>query len=374
MKKEIMDIKKLILLVLIGVVSFWLLNNLSIIVNILKVLFDVLKPFIIGAVLAFILNIPMKKIETILKKKINNKDGLVRVLSIIISVVLLILVLLVVSLLIIPKLVDNLTMLIENIPTLVNNFQNFILDLLNKYPDIQEKIKETLFTSKSVSDLASNVLNYLLNGAVLFISGLVNGVITIFTAIIFSVYILSQKEYLIRACKKVIYSITSKKKALKVINLASLSNNVFTKFISGQCLESVILAVLMFIALSIFRLPYASLIAVLTGITSLIPVFGAFLAAIIGFILISITNPLKSVVFIIVFVVIQQIEGNFIYPKVVGKSVGLLPMWALLAVTVGGNLFGIPGMIIGLPITSILYSIIKEIINNQLKKKHIEIS
>ena len=152
-----------------------------------------------------------------------------------------------------------------------------------------------------------------------------------------------------------------------------MTNKTFSKFISGQCLEAVIVGILMFIAFSLFKFPYALIIAVLTAITALIPIFGALIAMVVGAILIGLNNPMQVILFIIVFLVIQQIEGNLIYPKVVGKSVGLSPIWTLLSITVGGNLFGIPGMLLGLPIASIVYAFIKSTVNNRLKEKQIEI-
>lgn len=166
----------------------------------------------------------------------------------------------------------------------------------------------------------------------------------------------------------------NKNRAEKLIEIGILGNKTFSKFISGQCVEAVILGCLMFIAFNVFRFPYALIIAVLTAVTALIPIFGALIAMIIGAILIGITNPIKAVVFIIVFQVIQQIEGNLIYPKVVGKSVGLSPLWTLLAISAGGNLFGIPGMLLGLPVASVAYALSKSIINDKLKEKQIKIS
>ena len=172
---------------------------------------------------------------------------------------------------------------------------------------------------------------------------------------------------------EVIKNILLNEKPKRILELGKLTNQTFTKFVSGQCLEATILGTIFFIVLSILRFPYALIISVLTTITALIPIFGAMIAMVIGAILIAIESPLQALIFIIVFLVIQQIEGNFIYPKVVGKSVGLSPMWTLLAITVGGNLFGIPGMLIGLPLASIAYALVKEIVNNKLKDKKIEI-
>ena len=202
-----------------------------------------------------------------------------------------------------------------------------------------------------------------------FITSFISSLVTLFTALVFSCYMLSQKEYLIYGLKKVLNAYFSKSKSDKILGICTLSNNTFSKFVSGQCLEALILGVIFFVVLSIFRFPYALLISLLTSITALIPIFGALIAMVIGAILIATINPLQALLFIVLFLIIQQIEGNVIYPKVVGKSVGLSPIWTLLAVTVGGNLFGILGMLIGLPLASIVYALIKKDINNKVQEK-----
>ena len=146
----------------------------------------------------------------------------------------------------------------------------------------------------------------------------------------------------------------SKEKVYKITEIGSLANKTFSKFISGQCVEAIILGLIIFFTSIIFRFPYSLIIAVLTAVTALIPIFGALIAMLVGAILIAITNPIQAIIFMVVFQIVQQIEGNFIYPKVVGKSVGLSPLWTLLAITVGGNLFGIPGMLLGLPLASVV--------------------
>ena len=373
MKNELISMKKAIILILIGIVSFWGLNTLNVIWDDFNTIFSVLSPFILGGVIAFILNIPMTKIESLLKKKIKNKDRLVRMISVVLSLLLFVLVIVIIALLIIPELVENIKILINNIPTLIDDLEVFILDLLDKYPDIQNQIKNTFSSDLNITSVVSNALNYLANGAIGLIGGLVYKFITIFTAIIFSVYMLSAKEYLVKGSKKVIYAVFSEKKANKIIEIGKLANNTFAKFISGQCIDAIILGLIMFVAFTIFKFPYALIIAVLTTITALIPIFGAIIAMVIGAILIATVDPLQAILFMIVFQVVQQIEGNFIYPRVVGKSVGLSPLWTLLAVVVGGNLFGVVGMLVGLPLASIVYAILKEIVNDKLKNKKAEI-
>jgi len=184
---------------------------------------------------------------------------------------------------------------------------------------------------------------------------------------------LSQKEYLQRGVKKIMYAYMKKEHVEKIMSIGSLANKTFSKFISGQCVEAVILGTIIFFVSLLCGFPYALLIGVLTAVTALVPIFGGLIAAAIGAVLIAITNPIQALIFIAVFVVIQQIEGNLIYPKVVGKSVGLSPLWTLLAITVGGNLFGVLGMLLGLPLASVVYTLCKESVKDKLDKKDIEV-
>lgn len=375
-KKEVSDLRKWIILILFTVISFWGVNNFDIIINFINKLFNVFFPFILGGVIAYILNIPMTKIERILKKVIkkDNKEGLIRTLAIVLSLLLFIIIIAFIAFLLVPELIENIENLIKNIPGVIDKIEAWLVNILDKYPDIQKQITEAFSNSEhNVSSIVSNILNYLLSGAIGFISNLVSGFVTFFTAVIFSIYMLSQKEYLIKCFKKLIYGYLKEDKANKVMEIGTLTNKTFSNFISGQCVEAIILGVIIFIALTIFRFPYALIISVLTAVTALIPIFGAIIAMVIGAILIGINNPIQAILFIVVFQVIQQIEGNFIYPKVVGKSVGLSPMWTLLAITAGGSLFGIVGMLVGLPLASVIYALIKESVNNKLKMKKIKI-
>lgn len=372
MKKQ--EMKKWIILIIIAALSFWAVNNFDTIGKFIETIINVLLPFIIGGVLAFILNIPMSKIEKGLKhifKKEKHK-GLVRTISIILSIILFLLVIAFIAFLLIPELSENIKLLIDSLPGLMDKAEKTIIGLLEQYPDVQEQILDFFEQNEDFNSIIGNILNYLLNGAIDIITSLINSTIALFTGIIFAIYMLSQKEYLIKGFKKLIYAYLDEKKADKIIRIGRLTNNTFTKFISGQCVDAVILGVILFIVLSIGRFPYALIISVLTTITALIPIFGALIAMIVGAILIAINNPIQAIIFIIVFQIVQQIEGNFIYPKVVGKSVGLSPMWTLLAITAGGSLFGIIGMLIGLPLASIIYALLKEDANNRLKSKKIK--
>lgn len=372
------EMKKWIILVLVGVLAFWGLNNLELIFDVLGNIYRVFSPFILGFVLAYILNIPMMKVEYLLKKVIPDKyedkySGLIRLVSIILSILLLVLIIAFVGFLLIPELIENIESLMNNIPAFIESSKDWVINLLDKYPDVQREIEVMFAESGNVSGIVSSIFTYIINGIVGFVSGFVGGFVYIFTGIIFAIYMLCQKEYLVDGIKRLVYAFTDKRKANKIMDISKLTNKTFSKFISGQCVEAVILGTIMFVVCLLGRFPYALIIGVLTAITALVPIFGAFIACGVGAVLIAITNPLQALIFIAVFVIIQQIEGNVIYPKVVGKSVGLSPLWTLLAITVGGNLFGVVGMIIGLPLASVVYAIGKESIKKKLDKKDIEI-
>lgn len=372
------EMKKWIVLVLVGVLAFWGLNNLELIFDVLGNIYRVFSPFILGFVLAYVLNIPMMKVEKLLKKAIPDKyedkySGAIRLVSIILSILLLVLIIAFVGFLLIPELIENIESLMNNIPAFIEGGKDWVINLLDKYPDVQREIEVMFAESGNVSGIVSSIFTYIINGIVGFVSGFVGGFVYIFTGIIFAIYMLCQKEYLVDGIKRLVYAFADKRKANKIMDISKLTNKTFSKFISGQCVEAVILGTIMFVVCLLGRFPYALIIGVLTALTALIPIFGAFIACGVGAVLIAITNPLQALIFIAVFVIIQQIEGNVIYPKVVGKSVGLSPLWTLLAITVGGNLFGVVGMIIGLPLASVVYAIGKESIKKKLDRKDIEI-
>lgn len=376
--EHLSEMKKWIILVLVGVIAYWGLNNLELIGGILGTVYKVFFPFLLGGVLAYVLNIPMVKIEKLIRKAIPDKKeerlhGVIRMISIILSLLLLVAIIAFVLFLLIPELIENIQMLMKSIPGLIDEAETFILDLLDKYPQIQGQIQDTFSESGNITKIISSMLNYFVNGAVGFIGNLVSGFVTVFTAIIFAIYMLSQKEYLLGGVKKLVYAYTDKNKVGKIMEVGTLTNKTFSSFISGQCVEAVILGTIIYVVSLLCGFPYALLIGVLTAVTALIPIFGAFIACGVGALLIAISNPLQAVIFVVVFLIVQQIEGNFIYPKVVGKSVGLSPLWTLLAITVGGNLFGVVGMLVGLPLASVVYTLIKGNVKEKLTEKKIEV-
>ncbi len=370
------NIQKIIGIVAFGVGFYWLLNNLTGVGDFIHRFFRLLFPFILGSVIAFILNIPMTKIENFIKKKCKKKKIRfpIRMISITLALLIFFAIIVAVSFLLIPELIENIQLLISNIPQVVSDLQDWALKLADDYPDIQKQIEAAFEASgTNFNDIVVTVLNHVVNGSLNFVSGLVSGLFTVFTAVVFAVYMLNQKEQLVVGSKKLLYAYVNKKHVDKIIETARLANQTFSKFISGQCVEAALLGCIFFAVLNLLGFPYALIISVLISITALIPMFGAMIAMVIGAVLIAVTSPIKAILFIVIFQIIQQIENNFIYPKVVGKSVGLSSMWTLLAVILGGSLMGIVGMIIGLPLASIIYAIIKNETNERLTEKNIRI-
>ena len=367
------DIRRLINLLVIVFIGYLIITNLKFIISIINNIVDAFAPFLLGVVLAFILNIPMKKLEGLFESLQKNKDKKIKTrgISIFLSLIIFFALIIFIVIELVPDLISNIELLIKNIPNILTSVEGFALDLVKDYPEVQNKIKDLFLNTGNVNDILMNILNYLINGSINFVSSFVNSVVTVFTAFVFAVYMLLQKENLIKGAKTILKAYLGDKKSKKVIEIGRLSNDVFSKFVSGQCLESAILGLIFFVILSLCGFPYSLLISVLVAITSLIPFFGAFIALVIGAILIATQSFTQAIIFVLIFLVTQQIENNLIYPKVVGKSVGLSPLWTLLAITVGGSIFGIVGMIIGLPIASILYALLKKDIKVRIDKRNL---
>ncbi len=221
---------------------------------------------------------------------------------------------------------------------------------------------------KEVIQFTGQVLASSLTSVVNITVGFTSGLFNFILSIIFSIYMLLNKEDLQLGMKKVLYSFIRKSFADRVIRLGKISNEVFSSYIGGQFIEAIIIGVLCFIGMIILRMPYALLISVLIAVTALIPIFGAFIGTIPSAFIILIIDPMKAIWFVIFIIVLQQVEGNLIYPKVVGGSIGLPPIWVMLAMIIGGNAFGFIGILLGIPIFSVVYKVFKEIVDKRLKK------
>lgn len=362
MDKEKLNLKKYIILITFALVGLWIVNNLNVVGNIFNVIISILFPFIFGGALAFLLNIPMSFFERKCKK-IKNKKTL-RIVSLIFAIVVILFVIILMINLIVPELIDVVKLLIDNIPYYAEEINNLIQRLELDIPDINSINIDT-------ETLKNQVMAYipdLLASSVSIISNIISAVSSLFIAIIFSIYILLDKEKLQLQFTKMIKAYLSEKRAKKIINICSEASKVFRKFFTIQCLEATILGSLCIIGMLILKIPYAIPIGILIGVTALIPVLGAFIGVAVGAVLIVAVNPIKVVTFVIFVLILQQIEGNIIYPKVVGNSVGLPGIWVLAAVTLGGSIGGILGMLLGVPVATTIYNLLARDVNKKLKK------
>lgn len=367
--------RRILSLLLIVVLVYWSVNNLELIKNMSNVLLSATFPFILGSALAFAVNIPMTLIEDFLWK-LNKKESLkkwIRGLSIAISYILLFLLLFSLIFLVIPDFQDTITSFTRTVPEKITEIILNISNLIERNPDIVAFMQELDLNLEEIQQQAINYIQgfatNLLTSSFNIISIMVSSVFTGFIAIVFSVYLLFMKNQIIRQMKKLVYSMFTIPWAHYFINVGRKANYIFSSFVGGQTLEAFILAVLVYLGMTIFNFPYRLSVTVITGVLSLIPVFGAILAGVAGFILISVVSFPQGIWFAIFIVVLQQLESNLIYPRVVGSSVGLPGVWVMFAVTIGGSLFGLAGMLLGVPLVSLIYSLVSAQVNHELDKK-----
>lgn len=368
-------IKDYILLSTYIILLIFFFINIKDIMNFLYKFLGILKPFIWGIAIAFILNIPVKLIE---KNLGNGKffKGMKRSFSITLTFLFFILAITLFILFVIPQLLSSISTLMNSIPEYVSQFEKFLeVNAINNSQSqvmIQNITNELLNMWKEILKVTSQIVGTSLGYLLDFTLGITYGVINFFLALILAIYMLASKEILISQLKLIIYAFVSKNKADRIIELGKMCNEMFSKFILGQCTEALVIGVLCFIGMIILKMPYALLISVVIGVTALIPVFGAFLGTIPSAFIILIIDPIKALWFIIFIIVLQQLEGNLIYPRVVGSSIGLSALWVMFAMIVGGSLFGIIGMLIGIPIFGVVFKILKRVANRKINEKGIE--
>ncbi len=357
------NIRKICLIITFAVLLVLAVLKIDDIFSFIQTLLSTISPLIIGACIAFIVNLPMTKIEDFLEKSIIKKPtNFGKIMSMLLAFLFIVAIVGIVIVLIIPQIGSSINTLLPKIEPFFANVSAWLISVFND-PFIIEQIEGLELNWQSISNSIMAVIrdivpNFFSN--IFIVAGSFVGLmIKIVVSIVFSVYILLSKERLAQQIKMVMQAFLSPKKNKTLLEIFSLSNQTFAKFIAGQCTEAIILGSIFFITLSLMSMPYALLISVLISVTSIIPVVGAFMGCAIGAFLILIENPMQALIFIIAFLIIQQIEGNLIYPKVVGSSIGIPPILMLLAVTVGGSMWGIAGILFFIPITAIAYSILK---------------
>lgn len=375
MSKEL-NSKSLLKIVIIGIILYCSIQHYAIILKALLYLFQLVFPFLLGGAIAFIINVPMRGLEKRLFPKKENIDTLRRVLAYILTLLIILGVIGIALFVIIPQISSTVMLIINRVPAAFKTFQNWVYAITANLPNVQAYIEELDINWGSLSTYAINMIKTagttIFSSGVSFISGIIGGITNFVVAFIFSIYVLLQKEKLSTQGKKVLYALCNEAAADRVLYIGRLANKVFSNFLSGQCIEAVILGTMFFITLSIFQFPYALLIGVVIALTALIPIFGAFIGCVIGAFLILMVNPMQALWFVIIFLVLQQIENNLIYPHVVGGSIGLPSIWVLVAVMVGGNLLGIAGILIFIPFCSVCYALFREYIYNRLQAKNVD--
>lgn len=349
----------------------WSLNHLVDLGTLWGYLMNVVSPFFLGLIMAFILNIPMRSIEHRLFAGDHSRRN--RTASLLLTIFLLTALLFLFLFIVIPEIVQTIQVLIARLPGFVDRVTAWGQHLAATYPNVGVWISGLDLNWDSIKvnalDLLKRAAENILNSSFSVAASVFNGIVSFFLGLVFAVYILLQKETLARQSRKVLYAYLPQERVDRVIEVTSLAEKTFTNFITGQCLDATILGLMVFVAMLVFGFPYAVVIGVLVAITALIPVVGSFIACFIGAFLILVTSPIKAFWFVVIFLILQQLEGNFIYPRVVGNSVGLPAMWVLAAVVIGGNMMGVTGMLIAIPLCSILYVLLRESTNQRISKK-----
>ena len=334
--------------------------------HVLDAALDILSPFITGGCIAFILNVPMRFFENKLTR--IEGIGLRRTVALLLTFIAVAIVLGGVFLLLIPQLITTVEMFIPAVYDFTQEIGVYLNDFLSKNPEAMDLLQGS--QSENTLDLATLVQNVaswlggristILQGAVSTLGRVAGFAMDLFVAIVFAVYCLFQKETLARQGRKIMYAFAKEKFADKVIYILRLSNSTFSNFLSGQCIEVCILGVMIATAMAILKLPYIPLVSVLVAVTAFIPIVGAWAGCIVGTFFMLVNDPMQAVWFLIMFLVVQQIEGNLIYPKVVGTSIGLSGMWVIAAISIGGDLFGVVGMLLMIPFASVVQTVLRE--------------
>ena len=370
-KKNMKNLMILIVFAVLVLVGVQRIENLAAgFVFLMRIVF----PFILGGAMAFILNIPMHFLEGRLFAKAKKKK-LVRPVSLVLSILFVVAILQIVLVVVIPEIAATFASISKNIEAFLPKLEQWLTEAFPDSEQLEMWIESLEFNWDKILQSA---VNFLKNGAGNVLSStvtvaktVINSLMNFFVGFVFACYILLQKEKLSVQVKKVLYAFLPRHAVEKTLQVAALSYKTFSSFVTGQCLEAVILGTMFFVSMSVLRFPYALLVGVLIAFTALIPIFGAFIGCVLGTFLILVSNPVQAIGFVILFFVLQQVEGNLIYPHVVGGSVGLPSIWVLVAVTVGGSLMGVVGMLIFIPLSSVLYALFKGWVHKRLEDRGI---
>lgn len=368
-----------IAILIASVLAFnFILHNFGLIPKTILKILSVFQPFVLGSAFAFIVNVVLKKVEKFLKNIFPTwKASSHRIISLIISLFFIIGIVFFVVFMVVPEFVKAITEIIKVAPKVINDITISLTDWFNGYPEIVKSIQNMQTTWQQLAngflkDLTGSI-GSILNNAVAFLTSTFSVLINVFIALAFSIYVLLSKEKLKRHFKKLIFALLNEKNANYVVDLCTLTNHTFSNFITGQVTEAFINGLLTFIGCIIFGFPYAPVIAVLVGFFAMIPYFGAMIGTAISLLLVASNSWTQGIIFLVYQIVIQQVDGNFIYPRIVGDQIGLPAIWVMVAVTTGATVAGFVGMVIFVPFTSIVYALLVMSINRRLEKKQINV-
>lgn len=377
-RESVKKIRGLIIFTAIVVLCLWEYNKVF---DILGFVFHIMFPFILGGAIAFVLNVPMNFVERHLfgsekaqKSKVCAKAA--RPVSMLIVLLLVFSVIAVVMFILIPQLGRTFANLGDSIQAFIPRVQTWANDLFHNNKEVMSWVNNLEFDWNKIMDAGidffRNGAGSVLDSTITAAKSIVSGITTFFIAFVFACYVLLQKEKLNIQARKVLFAFVRRGRAEAALEVFSLTYSTFSSFLTGQCVEAIILGSMFVVSMGLFRLPYALLVGIVIAFTALIPIFGAFIGCAVGAFLIFMVDPVKALMFVALFLVLQQIEGNLIYPHVVGNSVGLPSIWVLAAVSIGGSLMGIVGMLIFIPIVSVVYALFREIVYLKLKQKKVD--
>lgn len=371
-------LRNIFLIVAACIVLYWILHETERVNGVLNVVSGIVSPFITGAALAFVANVPMRTIEGCLKRV--EKPALRRLIAVVLTMIVILLVLSLVFWLLIPQLIQTVQSLIPKLQAFFINIESAITEFMVQNPQLMKWITDnTDFESfdwaglvQNAITMAGNSVSTILGSAFNAIGSVTSAIMDLVIAVVFALYCLFQKETLARQGRKLLYAFIPERISDNVIRVMRLSNSTFSNFLSGQCVEVCILGSLFAITMAILRMPYIPLVSVLVAVTAFIPIVGAWIGCVLGAFLMLVNDPMQAVWFVVMFLVLQQIENNMIYPRVVGTSIGLSGMWVLVAVAVGGELMGVAGMFLMIPFASVLFTLLREYTQKNIDAKNID--
>ena len=371
-------IRKIFWVAVGSIIIYWLLHETERAKTLWTMVTEIFSPFVIGAALAFILNVPMRAFERHLK--FIRNEGVRRALGIALTFVSIVLVIYGVVRLLIPQISDTIATLLPKLTDFFLGLEQKFYAFLQENPELLAWVSEntnleSLNWASLIQQAAAMLkksMTVIAGGAFSAVGSVAGGLVDAVIGLVFAIYCLARKEILAREGRKILYAFIPERASDEVIRIMRLTNVTFSNFISGQCLEALILGAMFAVAMAILKLPYIALVSVLIAVTALVPIVGAFVGCAIAAFLILVNDPIQAVMFVAMFLVLQQIEGNLIYPKVVGTSIGLPGMWVLLSVTVGGEIMGIMGMLVMIPAFSVVYTLLKEITNKRVEDRQID--